>query len=239
MNSKRCHRSMFSRSVAAALALVWTSISVTAQAAEGNAARGSQHFKACIACHSLAPSDHLTGPSLHGLIGRKAGAAPGFQRYSPALRSSNAVWTAETLNAWLADPARFIPNNWMTFRGIGDAQARADLIAFLGTAEAKGQLGDSAPPAPGVSAHRPNLKNVKPEGLVRSVQYCGDAYRIRTASGREFVIWEFNLRLKTDSSPNGPPKGQPVLLGAGMQGDRASLIFNDPAEISAFIRRNC
>lgn len=58
-------------------------------------------------------------------------------------------------------------------------------------------------------------------------------------AGEEFAIREFNLRIKTDSSPNGPLKEQPVRVSAGMQGDRASVAFPDPAEISAFIRLSC
>jgi hypothetical protein len=30
-----------------------------------------------------------------------------------------------------------------------------------------------------------------------------------------------------------------VLTGSGMQGDRASLVFADPAQISAFIQSKC
>jgi cytochrome c len=37
----------------------------------------------------------------------------------------------------------------------------------------------------------------------------------------------------------GPKGGKPVLTGSGMQGDRASLVFSDPAQISASIRSKC
>lgn len=167
-----------------------------------------------------------------GFTEKKAGTAPGFQRYSPALKTSKVVWNAEMLDAWLADPVRHIPNNWMAFPGVKDAAARADLVAFLRSAGA-------GPSAEITAPRKPNLKQVKPEALVKSIGYCGDAYTVHTAAGRETVIWEFNLRFKTDSSASGPMKGQPVLLPAGMQGDRASVIFSDPAEISAFIRPTC
>jgi len=52
-------------------------------------------------------------------------------------------------------------------------------------------------------------------------------------------FWEFNLRFKTDSSPNGPAPGKPVLVGQGMQGDRAQVVFSAPEEISSFIRKGC
>lgn len=221
------------------LGTLWPVFDTAAQVAEGDPERGARHFRACLACHSIAPGEHLTGPSLYDIFGKKAGTASGFGRYSPALKASGIVWTAETLDAWLTNPEQLVPKNWMTFPGIREAAVRADLISFL---RATGSKKPAEPPATGeprVSQRLANLKQVKPDSIVKSADYCGDAYRIRTAAGGEFVIWEFNLRIKTDSSVNGPPKGQPALVPAGMQGDRASLIFSDPAEISTFIRRGC
>ncbi len=51
--------------------------------------------------------------------------------------------------------------------------------------------------------------------------------------------WEFNLRLKTDSSERGPAIGQPVLVGAGMMGDRAQVVFSHPRELPAFVTARC
>ena len=47
------------------------------------------------------------------------------------------------------------------------------------------------------------------------------------------------LRFKTDGSANGPSAGKPVMVGTGMQGDRAAVVFSRPEEISTFIRREC
>jgi cytochrome c len=52
-------------------------------------------------------------------------------------------------------------------------------------------------------------------------------------------VWEFNLRFKTDSSALGPQPAKPVIVGAGMQGDRASIVFAAPNEIGTFVRREC
>jgi cytochrome c2 len=49
----------------------------------GDAQRGAQVFIQCKVCHSLEAGKNMVGPSLHGLIGRKAGSAPGYA-YSPA-----------------------------------------------------------------------------------------------------------------------------------------------------------
>ena len=103
--------------------------------AAGNPANGAQAFRACGACHSLEPGRHKTGPSLAGVVGRKAGTVEGFRRYSPALKGADVVWNEATLDAWIADPQAFLPGNRMVFRGLPDAQARADLIAYLAQAE--------------------------------------------------------------------------------------------------------
>jgi cytochrome c len=223
--------------ISLAAVLAWQT--AFAHAVEGDPTRGSKVFRNCIACHSMTADEHLTGPSLHGVFRRKAGTAPGFRRYSPALKSSGVVWNAETLDAWIADPARLVPNNWMAFAGLKDAQVRADLITFLRTSAADAGLANKEGTKSQARTRTPDLKKAPPESIVKSIRYCADGYTIGTASGREVVIWEFNLRLKTDSSPRGPLKGQPVLLRAGMQGDRASVIFSDPAEISGFIRASC
>ncbi len=99
--------------------------------AQGNPQKGSQVFRQCLACHSIEPGRHLTGPSLGNIWGRKAGTAKDFYRYSKALKNANISWNAETLDAWLKDPSAFIPNNSMGFAGIDGAQARQDLIAYL------------------------------------------------------------------------------------------------------------
>jgi cytochrome c len=85
----------------------------------------------------------------------------------------------------------------------------------------------------------PNLKKLDPEDRVQAVSYCKDTYTITTADGQTRKFWERNLRLKTDSSGDGPQKNAPALVGAGMMGDRADVIFADPSEISAFIASKC
>ena len=72
------------------------------------------------------------GPSLHGVVGRKAGTVAGFN-YSPAMQASGVVWTPEHLDAYLADPKAFVPRNRMSFPGLHAAGDRTDLIAFLAT----------------------------------------------------------------------------------------------------------
>jgi cytochrome c len=74
---------------------------------------------------------------------------------------------------------------------------------------------------------------------VKAVTYCHDTYRVTTADGKTRAFWERNLRLKTDSSKDGPATGVPALVPAGMMGDRAGLIFAGPEEVSKTIERRC
>jgi cytochrome c len=98
----------------------------------GDPARGADLFgRACAACHSLQPGRNKTGPSLAGIVGRKAGDLPTFRRYSPALKGSGVTWDPAALDAWIANPQAFVPGNRMPFRGIPDPQARADIVAYL------------------------------------------------------------------------------------------------------------
>jgi cytochrome c len=115
---------------AAALALA------AGTAAGADVARGEQLYARCAACHALAYD--RVGPRHCGLLGRRAGAVPGFD-YSEAMKRSGIVWTAKALDRFLADPVRAVPGTTMTYAGVEDAKERADLIAFLGTATCNGR----------------------------------------------------------------------------------------------------
>lgn len=197
----------------------------------GDVERGARAARACMACHSFAPGRHLTGPSLAGVWDRKAGSAEGFGRYSEALKRSAVVWDERTLEAWLKSPSALIPGNAMVFDGIADPRTRADLLAYL-RAVSEGRV---VAPDPGP----PSLKLVDAARQVSAIRYCGDAYRVVTGDRKTHVFWEFNLRFKTDGSASGPPAGKPVIVGTGMQGDRAAVVFARPEEIAAFVRREC
>lgn len=198
---------------------------------EGDLVRGAQAARVCMECHSFVPGRHMTGPSLAGVWGRKAGTAAGFARYSDALKRSDLVWDERHLDAWLTNPAGVIPGNAMDFPGIADARTRADLLAYL-KAVSTGRV--SAP-----DRGLPNLKEADAASQVTAIRFCGDTYRLTMANGETHAFWEFNLRFKTDGSADGPLAGKPVLLGTGMRGDRAAVVFSRPEEISGFIRRQC
>lgn len=213
-------------------------LTVMAAPPAGDPHRGAQAFRQCAACHSVDPGQHLTGPSLARIWGRKAGAVEGFTRYSEALMKAGVLWNETTLDRWLEDPQAFIPKNAMAVAGVKDERERADLIAYL-KAVSEGR----APSAPGggmmTAQPRGELKALARERQVRAIRYCGDAYYVTTEAGETFPFWEFNLRFKTDSSKQGPRQGKPVLIPAGMMGDRSFIVFAGPDEISAMIERKC
>jgi cytochrome c len=191
----------------------------------------------------------MTGPSLAELWNRKAGALPSFTRYSPALTASAVIWNDKTLDEWIKDPQHFIPGNTMTFPGVKDGRQRADLLAFLKDSTQAGH-------APSTTAQRgggqmggmmgmmgggavPNLKKLDADEKVQAIKHCRDTYRVTTGDGKTRDFWERNLRFKTDVSDDGPQKGAPAIVAAGMMGDRADVIFAAPDEISAFISEQC
>jgi cytochrome c len=217
-------------------AVVWIAFGNPTVAA-GDAAHGAKVFQACAACHSVKPEEHMTGPSLAHIWERKAGASD-FLRYSGAIKDANVVWNRGNLDKWLADPNAFIPGTSMTFQGLSKAQDREDVIAYLKA------VSEGKPPAGGgrgmgMSMRKADLKRAPAEGQIVSLAHCRDTYTVRTADGKTAKVWEFNLRLKTDSSKEGPNPGKPVIVGAGMQGDRASVVFASPREISGFIKQDC
>jgi len=104
---------------------------IDALLANADVDRGETLYFQCRACHTLEEGgQNKVGPNLWGMFGREAGSVPGFA-YSDALANSGVVWSVETVNQWLEQPANYLPGNIMVFIGVKDPQDRANLIAFL------------------------------------------------------------------------------------------------------------
>jgi cytochrome c len=86
-------------------------------------------FGACAACHSIDGSARL-GPTLKGVIGRRAGTGSGFT-YSAAMKGSGLTWDEKSLDAFLADPQKAVPGNTMPFPSVADAKQRSEIVEYL------------------------------------------------------------------------------------------------------------
>jgi cytochrome c len=96
-----------------------------------DAAAGEKDFLVCRACHEIGPGAKIAvGPVLNGVVGRKAGAYPGYA-YSDANKESGIVWTPEELDKYLTSPQKVVPHTKMIFPGLKDDQKRKDVIAYL------------------------------------------------------------------------------------------------------------
>ncbi len=114
---------------AAAIVVGFSATQACAQA--GNAARGERVFnQQCKTCHALEEGPSITGPTLHGMFGRKAGTAAGFE-FSEAMIKSGIVWDDATLSDYLRDPQAKVPGTKMVFNGIKQPGQLADVVAYL------------------------------------------------------------------------------------------------------------
>ena len=90
------------------------------------AVRGRELFmtRACSTCHGVTKEDTMkVGPSLFGVVGRKAGTSPSLLGASENLKKYGVTWNAETLDEFLANPDAKVPGTPMSgamgFAGVG------------------------------------------------------------------------------------------------------------------------
>lgn len=86
---------------------------------------------ACRTCHTMKEGDHRQGPSLAGIVGRKAGSQPGFN-YSSSMKQSGITWDEATLDRFIANPDEVVSGNTMKpYGGITDTALRKTIVEFL------------------------------------------------------------------------------------------------------------
>ncbi|MGA2563557.1 MAG: c-type cytochrome [Steroidobacteraceae bacterium] len=107
-----------------------TGLFLSGSAFAADAIHGKALFTACLACHTESPD--ALGPSLKGVVGRKAGSLEDF-RYSNAMMRSGIIWDDANLRDFLRDPQAKIRGNHMPFSGFANTSDADDLIAYLNT----------------------------------------------------------------------------------------------------------
>lgn len=108
--------------------LMASSLLSTSGQAQSTEKQGKELFeKRCGGCHAL--DRDKEGPRLGGVYGRAAASIASFQ-YSAGLQKSKITWTDETLDKWLTDPEKLVPDNDMTFH-VESSDERRAIISYL------------------------------------------------------------------------------------------------------------
>lgn len=102
----------------------------TGAAGAADVKKGKKVFNKCKACHSLEAGKKKVGPSLHGILGRKAGTDTKF-KYSKAMKESGLTWDEATLRQFLKKPKKLVKGTKMAFNGIKKDSEMDNLIAYL------------------------------------------------------------------------------------------------------------
>ena len=113
--------------VAAAMT-VWSGVAL----AQGDPAAGKTAFSKCAACHAVTPGTNRIGPSMHGVVGRKAASVEGFA-YSEPMKAYGVSWTPAELDKYLLAPREVVKGTKMIFVGLKNDTERANVIAYLDT----------------------------------------------------------------------------------------------------------
>ena len=102
-----------------------------ASAVNGQTAEPPKAWTTCAACHAVEGTAAI-GPTLDGVVGRRAGSVPGFD-YSRAMKNANITWDETSLTAFLSDPQKAVPGTRMFFAGVADSSDLVELLRYLKT----------------------------------------------------------------------------------------------------------
>ena len=168
----------------------------------GDAGAGRQVFRKCQACHSLDAGKNGLGPSLAGIVGEKAGTVSGYN-FSAAMKASNLVWDAATLDAYLTDPQKVVPGNKMPFPGLKTERERSAVVALLAT----NTKPDATAPAPLTTAAQKDP--TAGASAAAAADTAPPATSASTISGQSYVPGlRYTLR-------SGIAEGRMVFIGVG------------------------
>ncbi len=99
--------------------------------AAGDPVKGATVFAKCQSCHSITSGGaNGIGPNLYGVMGKKHAHMAGFA-YSDGMVAMPGVWDWAAMDAWLANPKKYVAGTKMSFAGLSKPEDRADLIRYL------------------------------------------------------------------------------------------------------------
>lgn len=110
-------------------------IAVTAGTADAKE-KGEKLFKKkCGLCHSMEPGKHKIGPSLAGVVGKKAGTTD-FKKYKAFKGGTNIVWDEANLDAWITNQKDFLKSKGIKKKTTMKAKIkkekdRKNIIAYI------------------------------------------------------------------------------------------------------------
>jgi cytochrome c len=140
---------------------------------------GGKISRRCRACHTLNKGGpHRLGPNLWNIVGRQKASTPRF-RFSNAMKKLSGEWDFEALNAFLANPKKFVPGSRMAFAGLKNVQERANLIAYLR------DLSDLPVPLPFLSTRQQRDEPKRDESIAPAEEFGG----LPPSKGREEVFY--------------------------------------------------
>lgn len=100
--------------------------------AANSAAQDKAAYATCAACHSIDGTAKPMGPTLQGIVGRKAASVSAYKGYTKAMRTSGITWTIAELDAFLKAPTKRVKGTMMTM-SMPDDKKRAAVIRYLQT----------------------------------------------------------------------------------------------------------
>jgi len=105
---------------------------IAARLATADPAKGAEVFKKCAACHTINQGGaNGVGPNLYATLGEGIAQGKGGFAFSDGLKKVGGSWDFDKMDAWLKSPRKFADGTKMTFAGLGNADDRANVIAYL------------------------------------------------------------------------------------------------------------
>jgi glucose/arabinose dehydrogenase len=198
--------------------LVLSLATLVARAADspGDSDHGRILFQqSCALCHAAGPGTQGgQGPTLAGVVGRKAAAAPNFS-YTKALTESGLTFDAATLDRYLASPSTVVPGTNMVVQ-VANLADRRDLIAYLSTVRAPA-AGGARGPAVDPNATDPNDWRHQGPGTKHriSADTLPKPYSTSAPSNNPIVVPK-----PADAKLSVPPGFKVELFASGLDGGR-------------------